>query len=54
MLQHTKVCVQPVLDYFEKHLSSSLTDALMACKAARFFLCRRFAIFSQMLMQLMP
>ena len=37
MLQHTKACVQPGLDYFEKHLSSSLKDVLLAFKAARFF-----------------
>ena len=36
MLQNAKACMQPRLDYFEKHLSSSLTDVLLAFKAARF------------------
>ena len=37
MLNYAKSCVQPGLDYFEKHLNSSLKDALSVFKAARYF-----------------
>lgn len=37
MVQYAKNCVQPGFDYFEKHLNSSLKDALKAFKAARLF-----------------
>ena len=43
MLQNAKTCMQPCLDYFVKHLSSSLRDVLLAFKAARFFLNRRYS-----------
>ena len=37
MTQYAKDCVQPGFDYFERHLNSSLKDALKAFKAARLF-----------------
>ena len=37
IVQYGTACVQPGLDYFEKHFNSSLKDTLSAFKAARYF-----------------
>ena len=37
IVQYGTACVQPGLDYFERHFNSSLKDALSAFKAARYF-----------------